>query len=78
MLFARVGLMRSPDSQPEHPGSPVGPEAALARRWTALCHHPLQEDASPLSPRTLMGPYGMDRTMHCFDFYDCANGLGES
>uniref|UniRef100_A0A8B9DF52 PDZ domain-containing protein n=1 Tax=Anser cygnoides TaxID=8845 RepID=A0A8B9DF52_ANSCY len=26
--------------------------------------------------RTLMGPYGMDRTMHCFDFYDCANGLG--
>ncbi|XP_064009236.1 syntaxin-binding protein 4-like isoform X2 [Pogoniulus pusillus] len=26
--------------------------------------------------RTLMGPYGMDRTVHCFDFYDCANGLG--
>ncbi|XP_069726231.1 syntaxin-binding protein 4-like isoform X4 [Phaenicophaeus curvirostris] len=25
---------------------------------------------------TLMGPYGMDRTVHCFDFYDCANGLG--
>lgn len=24
-----------------------------------------------------MGPYGMDRTVHCFDFYDCANGLGE-
>ncbi|XP_010295651.1 PREDICTED: syntaxin-binding protein 4-like, partial [Phaethon lepturus] len=23
-----------------------------------------------------MGPYGMDRTVHCFDFYDCANGLG--
>ncbi|KAJ6659809.1 hypothetical protein lerEdw1_018525 [Lerista edwardsae] len=27
--------------------------------------------------RTLMGPYGMDRTVHCIDFYDCANGLGE-
>ncbi|XP_030315831.1 LOW QUALITY PROTEIN: syntaxin-binding protein 4 [Calypte anna] len=26
--------------------------------------------------RTLMGPYGMDRTAHCFDFYNCANGLG--
>ncbi|XP_077172116.1 syntaxin-binding protein 4-like isoform X2 [Paroedura picta] len=26
--------------------------------------------------RTLMGPYGMDRTVHCVDFYDCANGLG--
>ncbi|RMC17892.1 hypothetical protein DUI87_05561 [Hirundo rustica rustica] len=26
--------------------------------------------------RTLMGPYGMDRTVHCFDFYECANGLG--
>ncbi|XP_009678582.1 syntaxin-binding protein 4 isoform X1 [Struthio camelus] len=26
--------------------------------------------------RTLMGPYGMDRVVHCFDFYDCANGLG--
>ncbi|XP_053898269.1 syntaxin-binding protein 4-like isoform X2 [Malaclemys terrapin pileata] len=26
--------------------------------------------------RTLMGPYGMDRTVHCIDFYDCANGLG--
>ncbi|XP_068003386.1 syntaxin-binding protein 4-like isoform X2 [Melanerpes formicivorus] len=26
--------------------------------------------------RTLMGPYGMDRTVHCFDFHDCANGLG--
>lgn len=26
--------------------------------------------------RTLMGPYGMDRTAHYFDFYDCANGLG--
>ncbi|XP_021267104.1 neurabin-2-like isoform X2 [Numida meleagris] len=26
--------------------------------------------------RTLMGPYGMDRTVHCFEFYDCANGLG--
>ncbi|XP_063171163.1 syntaxin-binding protein 4-like [Candoia aspera] len=26
--------------------------------------------------RTLMGPHGMDRHMHCFDFYDCANGLG--
>ncbi|XP_074867205.1 syntaxin-binding protein 4-like [Carettochelys insculpta] len=25
---------------------------------------------------TLMGPHGMDRTVHCFDFYDCANGLG--
>ncbi|XP_034640819.1 syntaxin-binding protein 4-like [Trachemys scripta elegans] len=25
---------------------------------------------------TLMGPYGMDRTVHCIDFYDCANGLG--
>ncbi|XP_039205741.1 syntaxin-binding protein 4-like isoform X2 [Crotalus tigris] len=25
---------------------------------------------------TLMGPHGMDRHMHCFDFYDCANGLG--
>ncbi|XP_010011163.1 PREDICTED: syntaxin-binding protein 4-like, partial [Nestor notabilis] len=25
---------------------------------------------------TLMGPYGMDRTAHYFDFYDCANGLG--
>ncbi|XP_072205410.1 syntaxin-binding protein 4-like [Excalfactoria chinensis] len=25
---------------------------------------------------TLMGPYGMDRTVHCFEFYDCANGLG--
>uniref|UniRef100_A0A8C9L8A7 PDZ domain-containing protein n=1 Tax=Pavo cristatus TaxID=9049 RepID=A0A8C9L8A7_PAVCR len=25
--------------------------------------------------RTLMGPYGMDRTVHCFEFYDCANGL---
>ncbi|XP_072734576.1 syntaxin-binding protein 4-like [Ciconia boyciana] len=25
---------------------------------------------------TLMGPYGMDRTVHCFDFDDCANGLG--
>ncbi|KAM3826832.1 syntaxin-binding protein 4-like [Vipera latastei] len=25
---------------------------------------------------TLMGPHGMDRNMHCFDFYDCANGLG--
>lgn len=24
-----------------------------------------------------MGPYGMDRTAHCFDFYECANGLGE-
>ncbi|XP_013817123.2 syntaxin-binding protein 4-like [Apteryx mantelli] len=23
-----------------------------------------------------MGPYGMDRVVHCFDFYDCANGLG--
>uniref|UniRef100_A0ACB8FJM6 Uncharacterized protein n=1 Tax=Sphaerodactylus townsendi TaxID=933632 RepID=A0ACB8FJM6_9SAUR len=27
--------------------------------------------------RTLMGPYGMDRTVQCVDFYDCANGLGE-
>ncbi|KAJ7305719.1 hypothetical protein JRQ81_010085 [Phrynocephalus forsythii] len=26
--------------------------------------------------RTLMGPYGMDRTVHCIDFYDCTNGLG--
>uniref|UniRef100_A0A8C8A805 PDZ domain-containing protein n=1 Tax=Otus sunia TaxID=257818 RepID=A0A8C8A805_9STRI len=26
--------------------------------------------------RTLMGPYGMDRMVHCFDFYNCANGLG--
>ncbi|KAK2533490.1 syntaxin-binding protein 4-like [Columba guinea] len=26
--------------------------------------------------RTLMGPYGMDRAVHCFDFYNCANGLG--
>uniref|UniRef100_A0A803WA58 PDZ domain-containing protein n=2 Tax=Ficedula albicollis TaxID=59894 RepID=A0A803WA58_FICAL len=26
--------------------------------------------------RTLMGPYGMDRTVHSFDFYECANGLG--
>ncbi|XP_053132439.1 syntaxin-binding protein 4-like [Hemicordylus capensis] len=26
--------------------------------------------------RTLMGPYGMDRIVHCIDFYDCANGLG--
>ncbi|KAM3662195.1 syntaxin-binding protein 4-like [Ammospiza maritima maritima] len=25
---------------------------------------------------TLMGPYGMDRAVHCFDFYECANGLG--
>nr|XP_056722568.1 syntaxin-binding protein 4-like [Euleptes europaea] len=25
---------------------------------------------------TLMGPYGMDRTVHCVDFYHCANGLG--
>uniref|UniRef100_A0A8C8AAU5 PDZ domain-containing protein n=1 Tax=Otus sunia TaxID=257818 RepID=A0A8C8AAU5_9STRI len=25
---------------------------------------------------TLMGPYGMDRMVHCFDFYNCANGLG--
>ncbi|XP_014743991.1 PREDICTED: syntaxin-binding protein 4-like [Sturnus vulgaris] len=25
---------------------------------------------------TLMGPYGMDRTVHSFDFYECANGLG--
>ncbi|XP_072838809.2 syntaxin-binding protein 4 [Pogona vitticeps] len=25
---------------------------------------------------TLMGPYGMDRTVHCVDFYDCTNGLG--
>ncbi|KAF7239266.1 Ras-associating and dilute domain-containing protein, partial [Varanus komodoensis] len=27
------------------------------------------------SSRTLMGPYGMDRTVHCIDFYDCSNGL---
>ncbi|XP_060642558.1 syntaxin-binding protein 4-like isoform X1 [Anolis sagrei] len=26
--------------------------------------------------RTLMGPYGMDRTVHCIEFYDCTNGLG--
>ncbi|CAM9520159.1 unnamed protein product [Bubo scandiacus] len=25
---------------------------------------------------TLMGPYGMDRMVHRFDFYNCANGLG--
>ncbi|XP_056359736.1 syntaxin-binding protein 4-like [Oenanthe melanoleuca] len=25
---------------------------------------------------TLMGPYGMDRTVHSFDFHECANGLG--
>ncbi|XP_032854287.1 syntaxin-binding protein 4-like isoform X2 [Tyto alba] len=25
---------------------------------------------------TLMGPYGLRRTVHCFDFYDCENGLG--
>lgn len=37
-----------------------------------------RDRAAPLvSPRTLMGPYGMDRTVHCFDFYECANGLGE-
>ncbi|XP_067407360.1 syntaxin-binding protein 4-like isoform X2 [Emydura macquarii macquarii] len=23
-----------------------------------------------------MGPHGMDRTVHCMDFYDCVNGLG--
>ncbi|XP_053936887.1 syntaxin-binding protein 4-like isoform X4 [Cuculus canorus] len=34
------------------------------------------DQASQESPWTLMGPYGMDRTVHCFDFYDCANGLG--
>ncbi|XP_041432938.1 syntaxin-binding protein 4 isoform X1 [Xenopus laevis] len=25
---------------------------------------------------TLMGPYGMDRTVYCMEFNDCANGLG--
>lgn len=39
MLFARVGLTHGPDSQPEPSGSPAGSGAALARRWTALCHH---------------------------------------
>lgn len=38
---------------------------------------PLKQDVFLLSPRTLMGPYGMDRAVHCFDFYNCANGLGE-
>ncbi|XP_069838262.1 syntaxin-binding protein 4-like isoform X1 [Dendropsophus ebraccatus] len=26
--------------------------------------------------RTLMGPYGMDRTVYCMEFNDCGNGLG--
>ncbi|KAM4023697.1 syntaxin-binding protein 4-like isoform 1-T1 [Anomaloglossus baeobatrachus] len=26
--------------------------------------------------RTLMGPYGMDRTVYCMEFNDCINGLG--
>ncbi|XP_077130369.1 syntaxin-binding protein 4-like isoform X2 [Ranitomeya variabilis] len=26
--------------------------------------------------RTLMGPYGMDRTVYCMEFNDCVNGLG--
>ncbi|XP_044160070.1 syntaxin-binding protein 4-like [Bufo gargarizans] len=26
--------------------------------------------------RTLMGPYGMDRTVYCMEFNDCLNGLG--
>ncbi|CAI9624121.1 unnamed protein product, partial [Staurois parvus] len=26
--------------------------------------------------RTLMGPYGIDRTVYCIEFNDCANGLG--
>ncbi|XP_072273500.1 syntaxin-binding protein 4-like isoform X2 [Pyxicephalus adspersus] len=26
--------------------------------------------------RTLMGPYGIDRTVYCMEFNDCANGLG--
>ncbi|XP_063790871.1 syntaxin-binding protein 4-like isoform X2 [Pseudophryne corroboree] len=26
--------------------------------------------------RTIMGPYGMDRTVYCMEFSDCANGLG--
>ncbi|KAM4632490.1 syntaxin-binding protein 4-like [Discoglossus pictus] len=26
--------------------------------------------------RTLMGPYGMDRTVYCMEFNECANGLG--
>uniref|UniRef100_UPI00398F5632 syntaxin-binding protein 4 n=1 Tax=Pristiophorus japonicus TaxID=55135 RepID=UPI00398F5632 len=27
-------------------------------------------------PRTLLGPYGVDRRVHCVDFTDCENGLG--
>eukprot|EP00062_Callorhinchus_milii_P019096 gi/632973268/ref/XP_007903071.1/ PREDICTED: syntaxin-binding protein 4-like [Callorhinchus milii] len=26
--------------------------------------------------RTLLGPYGVDRNVHCVDFTDCENGLG--
>ncbi|XP_077305587.1 syntaxin-binding protein 4-like isoform X2 [Lithobates pipiens] len=26
--------------------------------------------------RTLMGPYGIDRSVYCMEFNDCANGLG--
>ncbi|KAM8960356.1 syntaxin-binding protein 4-like [Pelodytes ibericus] len=29
-----------------------------------------------LISRTLMGPYGMDRSVYCMEFNDCANGLG--
>lgn len=49
--------------------------------WLGTCASVLlglgQKAAPLVSRRTLMGPYGMDRTVHCFDFYDCANGLGE-
>lgn len=55
-----------------------GDNVALAVLPGHLCSFwPLTEAAPLVSPRTLMGPYGMDRTVHCFDFYDCANGLGE-
>ncbi|CAH2307880.1 syntaxin-binding 4-like [Pelobates cultripes] len=29
-----------------------------------------------LISRTLMGPYGMDRSVYCMEFTDCTNGLG--
>ncbi|XP_064414962.1 partitioning defective 3 homolog [Latimeria chalumnae] len=29
-----------------------------------------------LAKRTLMGPYGLDRAVHCMEFTDCENGLG--